>query len=257
MRSIRLAVTALSSIVLLAAAPAARAGALHDPSTGLRLDTSAAGVEVCNLIPPDRPGTPGCAGIDVADLAAKLRAQPQSGSAVALLRFPEWAALAMVRGDPGLVMRSSDNIDEFLRGMRKSMPGGGVEPRGDAPGRSYDILKIHDIDVVRTTAGFSLPRTDEMYPLSFWRVHLFASRTGSATFMVTGPPDHAAELTRLSDAIAATASMPDAGIEDFGRSKDYFLGKLVGQLVVHLVWVVGGVVALIVHLRRRKKAAPR
>jgi hypothetical protein len=233
----------------------AQAIPLEDPATGLRLETDAAKAQVCRVIPPpDRDGLAACEGVDVAAVAAKMRGSGREIAAAALLRYPEWAALVMITGHAGMTLRTEEQMDAFLRGMRKSFPGAASIHAEDRAGAEYDLVKINGVDALRTSVSMRLPETHPSYATSSVRLFAFASRTGTAVVWFAGPPEHSVALAYASDAIAATVSMPNAGVKSFGRSKYELIGEAIGDLVVALVPAVG-IVAYFVHRRRQRQKA--
>lgn len=71
------------------------------------------------------------------------------------------------------------------------------------------------------------------------------------------PPEHAAALADVADRVVESISMADRGVDDFGKSKDDFIGKLVGTALGVLAPLVAmgiaGVVVLVGARRKKQK----
>jgi hypothetical protein len=248
---------ALALLAALTAPRLARAFPLTDPSTGLRVETDAVQAQVCRVIPPpDRAGAAACEGLDIVAITRRLESAGHRPTAAALLRFPDWAAVVVIKGLAGTKIVTEEAIDAFLRGVRSKLPSAAVmHSRSDA-GRTHDIVKINGVDAVRTSVLLRVDETNPSYAGSSIRMFAFTSRSGTAIVSFNGPPERTTELTAAADAIVATVTMPDAGVPNFGRSRYEMIGEAIGNLIGALVLPVAGLVAFLIHRQKQKKAAP-
>jgi hypothetical protein len=244
----------LALLAALASPSSASALPIEEPITGLRVQVEAPGADVCRIIPPATGSeTAACEGMDVAAVTKQVTSGREQPSAVAVVRFDGWGAVVTVKGLAGTPLVAKESIEEFLDGMRRVMPGNAVTV-GERPGSAYDLVKLNGVNAVRTTIELhGDPRT----PAAKLLTYVFTSKKGTVAMSFVTAPGHEAELVTLSDRIAATVSMPDAEVENFGRPRAEILGAALGRLTAALLPVLGVVIAVIVvrAQRAKKKAA--
>jgi hypothetical protein len=251
---------ALALALALMVPQSAAAATFQDKATGLRLEAAPSGAEVCVILPVEGRDAEGCAGLDIAGLEAAFRAKVPGASAVALLRFPDGNVVITLVGFTALSLQSKDQIAKYIGGIREGAGIAGVTSQvyGSAPHSPYELGRVNGIDVVRYHLDFDVPKGHRIYAGSRTLGYTFAGKHAVDSLTFSTDPEHAAHLEPIAEAIVRTASMPDAGIEDFGRSEDFIRGKRIGRLVGLLAITVIPIAALVgalvfVALRLRKK----
>jgi hypothetical protein len=185
----------------------------------------------------------------------KLAGMANGTSAVALLRLANRSVVFAVVAPSVRPPTTEEQLGEIVGGARKGVERLGVTPRlhGSSPGSRYDLDKVNGIDVLRYQMEYDVAPDHPAYATSRTLVYVFVSRRGMAMVSFAAPPAGAADLRPIADAVVRTASMPEAGLEDFGESRAHLLGKVVGKLVV----VVGAVIAMVVGVVRSRRSAKR
>lgn len=260
MRSSPLRVRLSLGIALALAAPSiAAAATFEDKATGFFVQIAPRDAQVCVILPREAPDDASCEGIDVAGLAAALRAKELSVSGFAVLRLPTGNALISVAGTIEQPPQTREQIEGLMRGVRESagelnFP---VQVHGSAPGEPYDIGNVNGIDYLRYYVDLDVPEGHQRYATSRMVTYVFVRKNAIAHLTFSTDPAHAFDVASKAEWIVKTTSMPGVGIEGFGKPRSLFLagalGKMMGGLMGSIV-MIAAIVFVVIKLGYRKKA---
>jgi hypothetical protein len=251
--------------MLLALGGTATATVISDDAGELSLDVMAAGATTCILFPTAQRDATACAGVPEASPQALAQLVGRQGQdapvlvTVALLRFPDWAVMAMLMrdGTPPRRVPFAEDIDERLRGVADGVRGAldQVQVRGVAGG-GRDLLSVNGTPVVRAWVS-GKARAGTALPFDHFLFHQIVQVKHHHTLMLVTDAAHTSQVEGIAAAMLGTLKVPPAPPEAyklFNKPQAYAVGYHLGNL---LFWLLVLVVPiwLLLRRRRRKKAA--
>lgn len=239
--------------------PVVRAAEIADPAGGFSVQVALAGAQVCVVLPKG-PTDAGCDGIDVDAMRKGIAAAKDPPFGFVVIRTDDQPFMVtLAKMDVRTVSTESiqATVQGSLEATKDMAPGVPVSVHGDAPADRYDLVELNGANVVRYAIDLNVPPEHSKYPMSRMQYYVVAARNVTYNVGFTGDRSHAKEVRELGDAVMKTLRVPPFKNEDFGQSRDFARGRLMGSVLGKLVGV-GFVLALVILLvRQRNKKAPR
>ncbi len=238
-----LAAVGLVFTLVLGARPAS-ALTLEDPATGLKLPLDGPTSRVCSLLPRGPADDKACEGLDVEKMASHLERSGELKTA-AYVTLPDVGYLVGFKGF-ALAIKSQESIEEFVSGMKSGAPPN-TRIEGDIPGRSYDLIKVGQADVIHLRMLIGDNGYSEAY--------VFVGDSASTMVVFGGQQSSIKAVRAEADRLLANSTMRASHDDDFGKSRAYLMGyhgaKALGPVVLLVIFVV-----LAIRDRRKRNAAP-
>jgi hypothetical protein len=257
--TLRVPWVALLVAIAVATWPAAvRAAEVADPGGGFRVNVEMVGARVCVVLPKG-PSDAACDGLDVEAMRAAVGDAKEPPFGFVLVRFDDRTLMVtLLKLDVRTVsaesiQRTTDGAEDGMRAAAQGLP---LRVHGDEPTARYDLLEVNGANVARYAIDLDVPPTHPKYPMSRTLSYLVAARDLTYNVSVTGDLGHADDVRALGDAIMKTLRVPPYKNADFGRTRDYARGRLMGSLLGTLIGVAGMVGLLILLWRHRNKKKP-
>ncbi|MFT3764689.1 MAG: alpha/beta fold hydrolase [Minicystis sp.] len=210
--------------------------------------------EVCQLLPEGAEASDACAGLDVPAMRAKMLASSPKSTAIALVRFDDWATVVVLAAQEDkehLTFDAAKHRDEFMKGMKKKMlEGMSGRLRGDMPGTDHTPVMVDGRTALKTI--FEMEPQPGASAEQAARLVMYVVPSDGAMVLVNfaGDAKHMAELDRVAQESIGRIRLRPTNAEQHEESKAYRLGYAVGQAVGSLV-ILGGIVAVVVFLTRK------
>ena len=249
----------LLAMVALALWPTSlRAAEIADPAGSFAVRVELIGARVCVILPSGPTDAAGCEGVDVDAMRTALVAAKEPPFGFALVRLDDRSLMVTLSR---LAVRtvSTESIELTTQGaedaMKAAAPGAPIRVHGESPSARYDVLQLSGVNVGRYEIDLDVPPTHPKYLMSRMLCYLVATHDDTYNVAVTGDVGHAADVRALGDAIMKTLRVPPYQNEDFGRTRDYARGRLMGSLLGTLLGVAGmlGVGFLLWRHKNKKK----
>lgn len=246
------AIAVALAVSFFTAVRSASAVTLRDPSAEMSAELNVPEAQICTIIPPQERVASSCEGLDVITMEEKIRAVNDRIAYFALLRFEDHASLVSVTTSEHAELVSSDQISRFVDAMRSEMAESTKVPvrvRGLNEGQVYDLMEINGASIVAILTELDVSSDDPTYGLSRTITYSLMGKHGITSLLFQGPPEHLPQMRAIADRTIRTVKIPAIPIKGFGRSREYFIGKVIG----YLMFPVAAVITLLVVLNRGRR----
>lgn len=248
----------LVASLFIAAHPAA-AATLDDPATDLHVTLDTPGARVCVVLPVASRNPVGCEDFDVEKGAAVMEKSDKAITGFAMVRFSDWSLLVTLKTNPGILLRSKEDLDSFVSGVKKGSAGVGIAAdkisiHNDTSSAPYDIGKLNDLNYLRAHLDLDVSADHPAYDGSRTIVYLFDAKGGSHMLLFTTDPPHAAAAQPIADAIARTVVLPPSHFGSYGEPHAVATAKLLADITLPVVGILV-CIALVLRWMWKKRLA--
>lgn len=256
------ALAALLVSSLLMAPRLAAAATLDDPAVGLHVTLDTPGAQVCVVLPVASRDPVGCGELDVEKAAAAMLRSDKTVAGVALIRFPEWNLVVTLKTNLGVAVRSAEDIESFLGGVKKGSAGVGltadqIRIHNDTSSASYDIGKVKEVNYLRTHLDFDVSADSPLHGGSRSLLYLFDGKDTSEMLLFSTDPAHLAAAQPIAQAIARTVVLPPSRFEGYGEPRALAIARMLGRVTVPLVMTLACIVLVLRSWWKKRRAAAR
>lgn len=176
--------------------------------------------QLCIIVPESAQDPAACLGLDTDAMVAALPDGPGRPFGVAKARMGDWSYLVMLT-PVGTGIESKEDIDELVAGAKPDPSEDGAAPKliGPTPDRTYEILKIKDVPVVKFRLETGVPPSSPDYDASAMLHYAgFGGKTAMVSF-IASPKDMERVLPYAEATAQSLVLPPREAPERFGKPR--------------------------------------